>query len=243
MPAYDGHIKWLINGHRVLKSNGQDISIAVLVYALLPVVPYPTPVRNMVDAVQYLLKSHTPEDIILSGDSAGGLLVLETLLHHNNPHPNVPPYKLPAGSRFGEAFLVSPTGAIITDTASMLQEPCKDVLNPEIGHQMFAVVTSNVEAGIDMPNPWILPSSAPETWWKDLPVGKITIVLGDWEIFKDDILIFGGHIKKYHDKEVDIQKFSDEHHEQALIDAQQGKDDKEGGSGQYWKKWFQNLKA
>ena len=40
---------------------------------------------------------------------------------------------------------------------------------------LWPVITSTSKPGIEMPNPWILPSSAPEEWFKDLPVGNVTV--------------------------------------------------------------------
>lgn len=243
MSAYDTHIKFLIQAYRLMQANKQDISIAILVYGLAPGVPYPAQVRYTAAAVQHLLKSRKSESILFSGDSCGGQMILATLLHHLHPHPNIPAYDLSAGSRFGEICLISPGSPVITETASMLNEPNKDVINLAWGREAWKTISSTSEPGLEMPNPWIALSSAPEGWWKGLPVEKITIILGDWEILKDDILIFSGHLKKYHDKEVDVQVFADEFHEQGLVDLGMGAPEKENGSAKYWKAWFQSLQA
>ena len=46
-----------------------------------------------------------------------------------------------------------------------------------------------------MPNPWIESSSAPEKWWKGLPVGEVKIVGCGLEILRDDIAIWSGRLK------------------------------------------------
>jgi hypothetical protein len=120
----------------------------------------------------------TLSQISLSGDSAGGMLVLSLLLHHSHPHPGVASLNLPPGTRFRKALLISP-GVTITDTGSSHQQPLKDVLSLEMLGEIWSVITSTSEAGIEMPNSWIAPSTAPEEWWRDFPVGKVSILVSD----------------------------------------------------------------
>ena len=61
MHAYDAHIITLINGYKVMKSNGQDVAIAILAYGVCPGAPYPTQIRQLVATVQHLLKTRAPE--------------------------------------------------------------------------------------------------------------------------------------------------------------------------------------
>jgi acetyl esterase/lipase len=149
----------------------------------------------MVATVEHLLKSRAPENINFSGDSAGGMLILAFLLHKLHPHPSVPHYTLPAGSRFGEALLISPGAPVITETASFRQDPNLDIITPEIGRKLWGAIISTSETGIKMPNPWIASSSAPEEWWKGLPVGEAKIIVGGYEVLRDDIAIWSGYLK------------------------------------------------
>ncbi len=71
----------------------------------------------------------------------------------------------------------------------------KDIATPELYGQMWSVLTSNAEKGIELPNEWAVPSTAPEELWKGLPVGKITIMIRDNEILRDDILTFAVNIQ------------------------------------------------
>ena len=195
MHAYDAHIINLINGYKVMKGNGQDVAIAILVYGLCPGAPYPTQLRQMVETVQHLLKTRGPETINFSGDSAGGMLINALLLHHSHPHPKVEPYTLPAGSRFGQALLVCPGAPVMTQTASMLQDPNPDIVTQEIVNQMWGAITSTSEEGVQMPNPWIGSSLAPEEWWKGLPIGEVKIIVGGLEALRDDIAIWSAFLK------------------------------------------------
>jgi len=56
-------------------------------------------------------------------------------------------------------------------------------------------VVDAAEKRAELPNPWIVGSTAPEEWWKSLPVGKVTIIFGGLELMKDDILILGNNFK------------------------------------------------
>jgi hypothetical protein len=123
------------------------------------------------------------------------MLILAFLLHHSHPHPSVAPYTLPAGSRFGDALLICPGAPVLTNTASFLQDPNPDMVTPELIHQLWAVITSTSEEGVEMPNPWIGNSSAPEEWWKGLPVGEVKIIVGGDETLRDDIAIWSGYLK------------------------------------------------
>ena len=60
---------------------------------------------------------------------------------------------------------------------------------------MWNQIISTSEPGIPMPNPWIYPASADKNWWKDLPVGTVTIIVGGEEVLRDDILAFSKNLK------------------------------------------------
>ena len=77
----------------------------------------------------------------------------------------------------------------------MKQSPQRDIVTVDMFHGMWDTVTKNTEKGIEMPNPWIIPSTAPEEWWVGLPVGKVDILVGGNEILRDDILIAGRALK------------------------------------------------
>lgn len=125
------------------------------------------------------------------------MLTLALLLHHSHPHPSVAPYSLPAGSRFGDALLISPGAPVpaVTKTASFHQDPNADVIKPELMDQFWGMITSTSEKGIEMPNPWIENSSAPEEWWEGLPVGEVKIVVGGAEVLRDDIAVWSVFLK------------------------------------------------
>lgn len=133
--------------------------------------------------------------IHLFGDSAGGTLIETLLLHHKHPHPSVPALLLPEGQLFGSALLVSPGAPFITGTPSMNQSPQKDYVTREAGQALFKIILDSAEPEMEIPNPWYAPSTAPEEWWADLPVGSIDFVIGEDEMLRDDILTWAVHVQ------------------------------------------------
>jgi hypothetical protein len=124
------------------------------------------------------------------------MLTISTLLHHKHPIPTVPALTLPTPtSRFREIFIISPAAGFITDTGSMQENVGKDIVTHERIRDGYEILNGGKEPGIDFPNPWILSVSADEGWWKNLPVGNVTITTGANELWRDDILTVGERIK------------------------------------------------
>lgn len=89
-----GYVIGSPNTHRSLAgelARAAGTSALVLDYRLAPENPYPAAVEDSVTAYRWLLASgHAPENIVLGGDSAGGGLVVATLLalkERNVPMP------------------------------------------------------------------------------------------------------------------------------------------------------------
>ncbi|TVY41874.1 putative steryl acetyl hydrolase [Lachnellula subtilissima] len=242
-PAFDAHIQFNLNGWKVMKANNQEVSIAVLAYGLAPKTPYPVQNCQVVATIHHLLRSRPAEDITLSGDSIGGMLTLSTLLHHKHPIPTVPALTLPTPtSRFREIFIVSPGCNFITDTKSMQENLGKDWLTHDMMRKGYETLTESKEPGIEFPNPWFLSVSAEESWWKDLPVGNVTITVGGNELFRDEVLTVGERIKKYHDREVTVLCEEGGVHCGPFFAMISGvTDDK--SSTKLFKQWFQDFKA
>ncbi|TVY42474.1 hypothetical protein LOCC1_G005162 [Lachnellula occidentalis] len=177
--AFDAHIQFMLNGWKVMKANNQDVSIAVLAYGLAPKTLYPVQTRQVVATIHHLLKSRPADDITLSGNSIGGMLTLSTLLHYQHPMPTIPALTLPSPtSRFREIFVVSPGSSCTTETKSMQENLGKDWMTHDDLKRVNEILMASKETGIEFPNPWIQSVSVEETWWKDLPVGKVTITTG-----------------------------------------------------------------
>jgi hypothetical protein len=120
-------------------------------------------------------------------------LIIELLLHYRHQHPEVDKYDLPTSERFGEAFFISPGGPMASSTSSMLQNPQKDIITLTMIDRLFNTIKSTSE--VEIPNAWIAPHTAPEDWYKQLPVDKVTFIFGNNEVLRDDILTWANYIK------------------------------------------------
>lgn len=116
------------------------------------------------------------------------------LLHVHHPIPTVEALNFPTlSSRFNQAFLVSPGAGLLTDTASMKAQA--DIVTLDRIEEISRIVEGSKDPVIGIPNPWILNISADESWWGDLPIGKITITTGEKELWRDDALTYGERIR------------------------------------------------
>lgn len=130
--------------------------------------------------------AHSSLQIILSGDSAGGNLLLALLSHLIHPHPEVPPIFLPPDSSFRGAALLSPWVTFDTESSdSMRRNRAKDVLHIPSLETWSAQFTGSAP-----PDNYLDPLRAPAEWWVGLPIRHILLVSGADEIFVDDIDVF-----------------------------------------------------
>jgi hypothetical protein len=70
-----------------------------------------------------------------------------------------------------------------------------DIVSLDRIKEISSTVKRSMDPVIDFPNPWFLNVSADESWWGDLPIGKITITTGEKELWRDDALTYGERIK------------------------------------------------
>jgi acetyl esterase/lipase len=156
------------------------LSIILLDYSLGPEAKFPRPLEEMVLLYNELSKSC--DNIILSGDSAGGHLVLSILRHRKYPMYDVP---LVEGPEPSGALLMSPWVNIYpTDVGSYVKNKHKDILSTKF-------LRGCTELFLDSPDKYRCPQLNPykdfTDWVKILP-GNILVTLGDSEIQYDDII-------------------------------------------------------
>lgn len=70
-----------------------------------------------------------------------------------------------------------------------------DIVSLDRIKEISSILEGSMDPVIDFPNPWFLNVSADESWWGDLPIGKITITTGEKELWRDDALTYGERIK------------------------------------------------
>ncbi|KAI3607123.1 alpha beta hydrolase fold protein [Moniliophthora roreri] len=188
-----------------LERKGLDVGVVVLNYALIPDAPFPTVLRQAIKGLQLLLDDGVkPENLQLSGDSAGGNLVLQVLSHLLNPVPNVP--SVTCGVING-AYLMSPWVSFKDEDGTHAARAATDVITTsgilEFGEYVLR----------DVPNeqqPYIELNIAPETWWNGLDkvVKRVFMSVGRDECFLDDIVKLDNRMKTYHsDVKMVVQEY------------------------------------
>ncbi|GLB44456.1 putative alpha beta hydrolase fold protein [Lyophyllum shimeji] len=189
-----------------LKSKNKGAGIAMLQYSLVPTAPFPTQLKQVVLAVQHLISAGAkPENIQITGDSAGAGLTLQLLSHLLHPAPDVPRLALSAPLR--SAYLMSPWVSLTGQTGSMLSNDSSDI----IGIKCLTYWGREVLDGVsEDQRPYLEASRAPEAWFENLStvVDRVLITAGDAEALRDTIVVFAERICKQHPRaEFILQKY------------------------------------
>ena len=173
-------------------SNTPGLSILVLEYTLAWASPYPTQLRQGVEALSYVIHTlqKVPSQVCLAGDSAGGNLVLGVLSHLLHPHPELPSLRL-QGS-IGGAIMISPWVSFCIDYPSMTENARKDNITEHIN-----VTWSQTFLGGKKSDEYAEPLRAHDEWWSSLKsiVNEILITAGDDEYLRDSIKAFADRLE------------------------------------------------
>ncbi|KAG7441976.1 alpha/beta-hydrolase [Guyanagaster necrorhizus] len=181
-----------------LEKRGIFVGVVILAYKLLPENPFPIPLREAREALQFLLAAGVlPENIVMSGDSAGGNLTLSLLSHILHRHPSVePPFGLPHNARFRGLCLISPWVSMKSDSqcdlGAMRVRYKYDVISAKIGRPACETIVKDVP---DSEIAFLDPLEGPENWFAGLDglVGRVLISCGELECILQGI-------KKLHEK-------------------------------------------
>ncbi|KAF6750437.1 Alpha/Beta hydrolase protein [Ephemerocybe angulata] len=195
-PAYDF---WGAMAERLVKS-GKSVNVAALAYSLGDVGSFPLQLNQAVSAIQYLMDlGYQPEDIVLVGESSGGNLILQILLHILNPSPIADPLELPKKSKLAGALAVSAWVSFTsTKAASYAENRHVDIITAFGYSGLSEVYLEGVPLSA---YPYIdAASSTPATWFEGLDgvVDKVLITAGERETSRDDIIKVGKQITQYH---------------------------------------------
>ncbi len=247
LPSSPGTFDFCLYVQQQLEAKGVHANIALLTYSkralsfslplsnslfedLVPDVKFPTPLREAVCAIHHLLKCGIKsENIILTGESAGGNLVLQILSHMLHPLSSIDP--LPPTLRFRGACLmspwVSPSGDVCADQAQA-NDPKDDIsvrTLREWGQLIIKDVPRNPE---DMA--CVEPAGAPKGWFKEVETavegmlmlsGEVECMAGAHSFFYEE------HLKDYH-RDVRIAIQPGGVHDGILVDFIVGREPSEG---------------
>ncbi|KAI0298896.1 alpha/beta-hydrolase [Russula brevipes] len=165
-----------------------DVGVALLEYSLAPESPIPTQLRQANAALTHLLnKGIAPANIIISGDSAGGNLVLQLASHILHPLPSIPAPPMLAEPLAG-ALLISPWCSYSIDAPSYGRNDAKDIISAHA----YGIFASHVRPGL---TPELghhgEPLTAPPTWWEGLDgvYGRVLVTAGEYECPFDQIIV------------------------------------------------------
>ncbi|KAI0310752.1 Alpha/Beta hydrolase protein, partial [Amylostereum chailletii] len=174
-----------------------DVGFVALEYTLVPDAPFPTQLAQATAAINHLITlGVSPSDLVLSGDSAGGNLVLQVLSHLLHPltHPSVPPPpKLSAP--LGGALLISPWVHFGTSDPSFTSNAEADIVPPSgwanLARGCIPEVTEELRAYVE-------PARAPAGWWGGLGgvVRRVLVTAGERESLVDMVVKMGSALQE-----------------------------------------------
>ncbi|KAF8518499.1 Alpha/Beta hydrolase protein [Hysterangium stoloniferum] len=200
MSLSNGHISMINSFRREVKGRkGIDVKCAFLGYTLAPGTRYPGQFRQAVLAVKHVLGSGiSPGDLVLTGDSAGGMLCIQIVSHILHPHPELPVLPVPAVP-FAGIVLMSPWLIFDSESDSFLNNKCDLIsMKPLLAWGRLIREGTAVEGNKNEPGGfWSEPGKAPVEWWNgtDKVSRHFLLTFGDREVFKDDIVKFGATLQ------------------------------------------------
>lgn len=230
LPSSPGTFDFCLYVQQQLEAKGVHANITLLTYNLIPDVKFPTPLREAVCAIHHLLKCGIKsENIILTGESAGGNLVLQILSHMLHPLSSID--SLPPTLRFRGACLmspwVSPSGDVCADQAQA-NDPKDDIsvrTLREWGQLIIKDVPRNLE---DMA--CVEPAGAPKGWFKEVETvaGRMLLLSGEVECMAGaHSFFYEEHLKDCH-RDVRIAIQPGGAHDGILVDFIVGREPSEG---------------
>lgn len=179
-----GHLPFIVQCAEAAQSS----TVYILEYKLAPNLQYPGQLQQACSAVRYLLTRHKVGSIMIGGDSAGANLAMALLGHIKSPHPEVERLQRVSntgGHRFRAVYLLSPWTALRYTASSFSRNSTSDfVSSARLSDLTQAWQPSGPAGSFDV---WAEPSSAGESFWRELAANKIFITMGDKEVLYDDI--------------------------------------------------------
>lgn len=167
------------------------------ILALIPFAYFPTQLKQAVQALRHLLGSNIlPSNILLAGDSSGGLLLFQLLSHLLHPHPLIEPISIPTAStisrsQFAGIFAISPWTCSDEDyidsqnVVGFHNHGIIDFVPAKVVNAWSSLIRERGDSAVSFPNAeesrkstskeaatfsehnWRYPHNAPAEWWHD----------------------------------------------------------------------------
>jgi acetyl esterase/lipase len=177
------HLNWWAGQVQTeLKDANKSSAFLFVEYTLVPHGTYPVQFKEGVESLDYVINDlkHSPSDVILAGDSAGGNMCLAVLSHIMHPSPDVPTLNLKG--KLKGLVLVAPWVSFSTNFASTKKNAHKDIINGSVGEKWSADYMAGKEV-----TPYANALVAESDWWKNPAVEHILCVAGADEMLLDAI--------------------------------------------------------
>ncbi|KAF7363151.1 Abhydrolase-3 domain-containing protein [Mycena venus] len=199
LPVADYYLSFWQYVQSELAKRDIKVGVAVLQYSLAPMANFPTPLNQARLALEFLIAAGVkPANLQLTGDSAGGNLVVQLLSQMLHPRPGIPEIHLPSPLR--SAFLMSPWVVLTTDSQSYTNQNGIDLFTKEclsatgdIGRQRRG--SKRVDGLVE----------------------RVLVTAGGAECMYDDITEFVGVFTKHH-RDVEFAVQPGGLHEDPLLD-------------------------
>jgi acetyl esterase/lipase len=160
------------------RTSGYDLAVFVLSYTLAPHARYPRQLVQATEALRYIVSQthHSPSDVLVGGDSAGGNLAVGVLSHLSHPHPAIPELKL--DEPLAGVVLISPWTSLEASPTGVSNN-IGDLITTQV-----AGPWSSAYLGDTSRDYYTDASTAPSTWFENLLAKNILVLGGGNEIMR-----------------------------------------------------------
>lgn len=181
----------------VNSASGASVSVLLPAYTLVPEATFPSQLRQAATVLLHVVqeRKREPSSIMISGDSAGGDLVITLLSHILYPLPYVP--RITLNAPFRGVFVYSPWVSYSTKFQSFSNNATKDALEHNMLRKWAAMYlgTTDGETPISKTqggDQYSEPLLAGVVWWRGVHtiVEEFYIWVGENEIFIDGVKEF-----------------------------------------------------
>ncbi|KAJ7619279.1 Alpha/Beta hydrolase protein [Roridomyces roridus] len=197
LPASDYSVSFWRYVQLELEKKGIHVGIALLNYTIVPTANFPTQLKQLCRALEFLLDAGVkPENLQLTGDSAGGNLILQLVSQILHPLPNVPLVPTLSAPLRG-ILLISPWTNLTADSPSHSQNGSFDSVGPTTLSD-WGSRTKDAMTDPEREAPFVEAVRAPEGWFAgiDKLVERVLVTAGGVESLRDDVVLVGEMLKK-----------------------------------------------
>jgi acetyl esterase/lipase len=181
-------------------ANTADATLVLLEYTLSNEAACPRQLEQANEALRYVLRLAPAENVLLAGDSAGGHLIaglLSWIMHPDLTPAEEESILLGPGEKLGGVCLISPMLSFDWGKPSYSINAKRDYLNVDTVFEMLEVLKPpeiTFDEALNIPD--LCPSDAPEQWWANMPVERLMITVGSWEVFFDSAAEFAEKVSR-----------------------------------------------